>query len=563
MKRHVKNGRTRAVLTGAILISLAAAPAWAQQVPGSVAPGRIEQQFQGAPPVAPPTGAPVTPRGLPPAEAPPGAEQVHFVLQRVQIDGATVFRPSDFAPLYQDLIGKDVTLARMYQVAAAITAQYGNAGYILSQALVPAQQINGGVVRLQIVEGYVAKVTFRNDSGGPVDDGLLAAYGAKIARSQPLTAHDLERYLLLMNDLPGVSARALMQASATPGAADLVVVIDRKPYDALIGFDNRGNRFIGPYQATGSFSLNDLIGRDDRTGLRFINTVPLKDLHYGEISHDEPIFAEGTKLGIGAFYSDVHPGGSLNGLHDKDYSIWFQATHPFIRSRGENLSLRARFEISSFDAKLGSTLVSSDDLRVLRLQLAYDRVDTFWLTAGNQAALELSQGIGVAGARTQNARPGTSPTFTKVAATVSRDQPLFDHVSMVLASAGQYSRDVVPVSELFGFGGTEFGRGYDFSEIVGDSGLAGKAELRYTEIVSGGHLQAWQPYAFFDAGVVWNNFAFLTAKRQTATSTGVGVRATFDHNISGYVELGVPLTRKVAAENDKSPRGFFGVQMRF
>src|SRR6185437_12748072 len=100
--------------------------------------------------------------------------------------------------------------------------------------------------------------------------------------------------------------------------------------------------------------------------------------------------------------STATPGGSLNGLHDKDYSIWFQATHPFIRSRGENLSLRARFEISSFDAKLGSTLVSSDDLRVLRLQLAYDRVDTFWLTAGNQAALELSQGIGVAGARTQN-----------------------------------------------------------------------------------------------------------------------------------------------------------------
>ena len=555
--------RVAAWLTGAAVLSLAAVPVSAQQIPGAAAPGRVEQPFQGAPTVPPPSGAPVTPRGLAPAEAPPGADKVHFVLQRVQIEGATVFQPGDFAPLYQGLVGKDVTLAQMYQVAAAITAQYGNAGYVLSQALVPAQQINGGVVRLQVVEGYVAKVTFRNESGGAVDDGLLAAYGAKLARAQPLTARALERYLLLMNDLPGVSARALMQPSTTPGAADLVVVIERKPYDGLVGIDNRGNRFIGPYQATGALNLNDLIGRDDRTGLRVINTVPLRDLHYGELSHEEPIGDEGTKLAIGGFYTDSHPGASLDGLHNKDYSVWLQATHPFIRSRAENLMVRARLEISSFDGELGPTLISKDDLRVLRLQAAYDRVDTLWLTAANQAALELSQGIDALGARTVNARPGTDPSFTKVAATVSRDQPLFDRFSMLVASAGQYSQDVLPVSELFGFGGTQFGRGYDFSEIVGDSGFAAKAELRYTETVNGGRLQSWQAYTFFDAGVVWNNAAFIAAKRQTATSTGVGLRAAFDYNISGYVELGVPLTRKVAAEKDKSPRAFFGVQMRF
>jgi hemolysin activation/secretion protein len=562
MQNH-KCARAASLLTGAVLLGFAAAPLSAQQVPGTVAPGRIEQQFQGGPIIPPPSSAPVTPRGLAPAEAPPGADKVHFILQRVQIEGATVFQPSDFAPLYQDFVGKDVTLAQMYQVAAAITAKYGSAGYVLSQALVPAQQINGGIVRLQVVEGYVAKVTFRNDSGSAVDDSLLAAYGAKLSRSQPLTAGALERYLLLMNDLPGVSARALMQPSITPGAADLVVVIERKLYDGLVGIDNRGNRFIGPYQATGAFNLNDLIGRNDRTGLRIINTVPLRDLHYGELSHEEPIGDEGTKLAIGGFYTESRPGASLQGLHNKDYSIWAQATHPFIRSRTENLMVRARVEVSSFDGELGPTLVSDDDLRVLRLQVAYDRADTLWLTAANQAAVELSQGIDAFGARTLNARPGTDPSFTKVAASVSREQPLFDRFSMLVASAGQYSQDILPVSELFGFGGAQFGRGYDFSEIVGDSGFAAKAELRYTEAVNGGRLQAWQAYTFFDAGVVWNNAAFVAAKRQTATSTGVGLRATFDYNISGYVELGVPLTRKVAAENDKSPRAFFGAQMRF
>ncbi len=543
-----------------------ALPAWAQQqVPGSVAPGRVEQPFQ--PPTTPPpvAGEPIVPPGLAPAEAPPGAENVRFILKEIVIEGATAIPAASLAPLYQERLDREATLRDVYSIAAAITAQYGAAGYVLSQAVIPAQRISGGIVHIRVVEGFVATVTFKNESGAPVDDRLLRAYGDKIAAAHPLRADVLERYLLLMNDLPGVTARSYMQPSAgTAGAADMVVVIERKLYDVSASVDNRGTRFLGPYQGLLAVSLNNALGLDERTTLRGINTAPLRDLHYIEISHDEQLGSEGTKATLGGFFTDARPGSFLTGLHDRDLSAWAQLVHPFIRARGENLSVRARIEVDELNAYQSGVQISRDELRILRVQASYDVIDTLWHhPAADLITVEASQGLPIA-ASTTSARPGTSLSFTKVAGLASRNQPLFGDFSAFAAVSWQASGAVLPPSEEFGVGGTEFGRGYDPSELIGDSGLAGKIELRWTQELSRIWLRTYQLYAFFDAGAVWSNLHVSGAHSEsTGTSTGAGARLTLDHGLSGYVELGAPLTRVVAAEGNKSPRLFFGVTGRF
>ena len=128
-----------------------------------------------------------------------------------------MFTQADFAPLYQPLLGKDITLAQIYDVAAAITAKFGKAGYTLSVALVPAQRISTGVVHIQVVEGYVDQIFIKTEDGTDITSELRA-YLAKIAAVRPLRQADLGRHLLLANDLPGVQARAVLAPSETPGA---------------------------------------------------------------------------------------------------------------------------------------------------------------------------------------------------------------------------------------------------------------------------------------------------------------------------------------------------------
>jgi hemolysin activation/secretion protein len=543
-----------------------ALPALAQVPPGAgtVAPGRVEQPFR--PPTTPPPvgGAPIVPPGLAPTQAPPGAAQAHFILQKVVIDGATAISPADLAPLYQGMIGQDVTLQQIYDLAASMTAKYGSAGYILSQAVVPAQRIANGVVRIEIVEGFVDKITFKNETGAPLDDHLMQAYAAKISASRPLQASELERYLLLMNDLPKVSARSYMQpSSGTPGAADMVVVVERKTFDGEASIDNQGSKFLGPYEGLIEGNLNNVLGRDERTGIRYVNTLPFNELHYAEVYHDEQIDTEGTKATFDFYWTHANPGSFLTGLTDIDYSGSAQVTHPFIRSRAQNLIGLARFEVDNLAANLTGIPITNDHLRVLRTQLSWNGIDAFWNSASSDAFVEYSQGLPVFGAMTSLSRPGATATFAKFTGQVSRDQGIGGDFSVYGAITGQVSDQILPASEEFGFGGAQFGRGYDPSEILGDSGIAGKAELRWGQQV-GNWLQDYQFYAFFDAGSVWSNVVVPgSTGQQTGTSTGAGARFNLDLGISGYAEVAVPLTRIVAAEGNKNPRFFFGVSKKF
>src|SRR5437868_9848491 len=133
----------------------------AQVIPPGAQPGREREQL--APPVqgprAQPGGATIT---LPSTVAPAGAESIRLTVSLVVITGATVYSDEDFAPLYADLIGGEVSLAAIYDLARRITVKYGAAGYVLSRAIVPPQNFSprGAVVRIQVVEGYVDKVVW-------------------------------------------------------------------------------------------------------------------------------------------------------------------------------------------------------------------------------------------------------------------------------------------------------------------------------------------------------------------------------------------------------------------
>jgi hemolysin activation/secretion protein len=103
-------------------VSFAAA---AQAIPPSEQPGRERQRFTEPPsPLAEPAGPRIA---LPSTVAPEGAEKIRLKIPAIRIEGVTVYRPEDLAVLYQDMIGREVTLTAVYDLAQRITARYGMA----------------------------------------------------------------------------------------------------------------------------------------------------------------------------------------------------------------------------------------------------------------------------------------------------------------------------------------------------------------------------------------------------------------------------------------------------
>lgn len=553
------------------LVMFATLNAFAQTpVPGAAQPGRIPAPLQ-QPPEPLSREAPLLVRpGTAPTVAPLGARDHRFTLRRVVIVGGTVYAEPVLAALYRGQVGRQITVADLYAIANAISVKYRNDGYLLSQAIVPPQRIRDGVARIRIVEGYVGHV--RVVGAVPAGSDYIQRIADKITRDRPLRAQTLERYLLLINDLPGVTAQsALRPAGRGVGGAELIVTVSQKTVDGSLGFDNRAGHYFGDFEANGGFGLNSLFGQYERFSARLLASTDWR-MRYVDLGATLPVGTEGLKFQLRGLFGEDRPGEALAPLdiHDSSYLISAGGDYPIIRSRQENWRVSGEFDVRDTTSDVRAAPSHAEDaLRVLRLGTTYDRTDVLTgPVALNLVSAQVSQGLDFLGASDpgpERTRANGQPGFTKLNVYVSRDQPLVGPVSLFLAGAGQASPNPLFFSEAFGIGGPQFGRAYDPSEVLGDSGIAGSAELRYTGPGEGVILRGFQLFTFVDGGEVRNNGALQPGLVRDASlvSTGFGLRANLAHGFAGAVEFDFPLNRVVQSLGDRDPRAFFSLEAQF
>ena len=185
------------------------------------------------------------------------------------------------------------------------------------------------------------------------------------------------------------------------------------------------------------------------------------------------------------------------------------------------------------------------------------------------AQVKLSQGLNLFGeTRTGtldlSRADGHSAFHTRGTANVGRLQPLSDEVRLYVAGEGAaHAWSPLLSSEQFGFGGQQFGRAFDPSELTGDDGIAGTTELRLTVPTTIPKLGA-ELFGFVDAGRVWN---YVNDKPTCASSTGLGIRGSYGRGYGQALPtIAQPLNHAVAAPeygNGKNPRGFFSLNASF
>lgn len=552
-----------------VLVTLSTG-AWAQNVPQSVEPGHLERRFE-QPKVPKSVEEPIIRVPGDQTSPPKEAASTMFDLSGIVVDGSTVYQPNDFLPLYESILGKTVSLAHIFEIANAITAKYRADGYILSQAVVPAQRIRDGLVTIRVVEGFIDKISIEGNRRDFRD--LIGTYGEKIISSRPLHIEALERYLLLANDLPGHEVHSVLRPSKDiSGAADLTLIVDYKPVRASLSIDNRGSEYTGPNEGSVVVQGNSLAGLGERTQVSYIlapkdNDGDGEELRFFDIYHEETVGAEGTQIRFRASRGLSHPGGALE---DQDIvgsssSFTLSVSHPLIRSRQQNLQVGLEFSIRNSQTKLLGDELSDDKLRAVRLSGTYDVIDPWGgvslLSAG------LSQGLEIMGSSRSGAsnlsRSDGKPDFFKINADASRLQKITNNLNVFVALTGQMAASDLLAAEEFSVGGSQFGRGYDSSETTGNDGFATKVEVQWTEHPDFFGLRDYQFYVFHDFGAVWKVHPTDT---DTLSSAGAGVRFNITDFLSGYLEYAQPLTRPVSARSSDGKsddhRIFFSMTVR-
>lgn len=523
------------------------APALAQtppDVPRSLEPSRAMENLMTAPkPKASPQ--PIVPLLRGQAE-PENAAAIAFVFREMRLKGATALPIEDLIALWGYAPGDTVTVRDLFIYANALTNLYTTRGYGLSFAVVPEQQIEDGAVIIRIVEGFIDRVEIAGEESA-VRGTLrrrLESFAEKIKASRPLKTADMERYLLLMNDLPGVEASGtLSPARGVEGGSVLrIEVKSRKGFQASAGYNNHLPRSLDRHVAGGSVQANGLL-----TGLESATLGGWKsavgDAYWsasGAASYN--VGAEGLRLTAHGAVSDSTPSDEfLTALEyaGRTTTAGFSLDYPLIRSRTRNLHIGVAGTISNSDSEiLGEPLVR-DRLRMVEGSLTYDVADA--IQGVTYAKLSVKQGLAALSAE-GNSRANGDPEFTALALEAQRMQPLFEFAggqfSATLSARAQAAlgpKGLFSAAEC-AFGGRYLGRGYDSGDIIGDHCALGGLEIAWTRQVMGG-LNA-SLYGFVDGGAVWQKGPLEPEERRerSAASAGVGLRLDFTKRVSGVVE---------------------------
>lgn len=544
------------------------APAHAQleQQTGSADVGRIDRELS-RPELTVQAGPDISIQNAPPLEAPEGAEDIRFTLGGVQFIDAQSYSDGELSALYQDMVGTEISLADVYALANTLTLKYRDDGYILTRVIIPPQTIEGGVIQLQAVEGFIDNITVQGEGEGEAALQLIRDYASRIRDDGTLTIETLERNLLLINDLPGVSARSVISPSlTTPGGADLLIIVNREHYEAELGMNNHGSRFLGPFQVYANGVAKSLYGWNESITAQFVTAPDAgAELTYGSIIYAQPVGKYGTVLSAGFSITDTDPGFTLDpfGVNGLSRTISLQAKHPIIRSRESNLTARLGFDWRDTTNKNIIEPTRKDYLRVLRAGAQYDFVDRLMGVAVNAIDIQISQGIDGLGASDKGdsnmSRPDGDPSFTKAEIQIQRLQRVTSSVNVLLQGRAQLANNALLSSEEFGLGGYSSVRGYEPSEVVGDDGMSGKIELQWNTPADG-----VQAFTFLDSGTVWDKDSTTSAnKRNSLTSTGIGFRLDLPYGFDSELVAAQPMNRNIATRDKRDPQFFFSLSKQF
>jgi hemolysin activation/secretion protein len=268
---------------------------------------------------------------------------------------------------------------------------------------------------------------------------------------------------------------------------------------------------------------------------------------------------------FGASASRAHDGTvplSIPNENDVD-RLYARITTPLLRARSQSLWAGLMLDIRDTKELVLAATPVDEGTRVLRGSLSYTLVDG--ATRGD-VQLEISHGFDVFGG-SSNAdmnltRADARPEFTKVRLDASLLHRFSSEWEATVMAAGQLSDGALVSAEEFGGGGARFGRAYDYSEIIGDHGVAVAAELRRNWRAPIAFLTNIQLYAFADVVSIWNaGYNPSSLPDADLSSAGLGARVSARPGITATVEGAKPLTRDVAAEGDRDPRVFVSLAL--
>lgn len=461
-------------------------------------------------------------------------------------------------------LGSPVKMKDLLEICRQVTAYFQDKNQPVVTAMIPEQEVRGGVVQILVVRGKLGKVKVQGNRYFKTEN---IQETVRIREGEDIDVGTLTDDVNWLNSNPFRSVTPSLAPSDKPGQTDVVLEVkDRFPFRPFVAYDNFGIQSLGYDRYSTGFTFMDVwTGLDQQVNYQYLTSGGFNNLiaNSGAYSlalpwqHNLAIFGSYSKSNpsdVGPFdqsgyywqvsgrYTIPLPTLSLIEGLDYRHQIYggydFKAANSDIFFSGQNLAatpggLVGLYQISQFS--LGYSLTMSDIIG----STGFETV--MYGSPGGMSSNNDNTAF-------QNINAGAKAQYVYGKFSLNRLFRLPGDAAVVLSGQiQQTSQDLMP-SESFGIGGYDTVRGYDQRSANGDNGYLGNAEVRTPPVsfwqICGADeaLDRLVLLGFFDWGQTMQYSSNSTTSQNfTLASAGPGLRYTIGPYFSLRLDWGFQL----------------------
>lgn len=401
-------------------------------------------------------------------QVPPGGRPVP--VERFEITGNTLLSDAEMQDVLSRYEGEAHTLEEIYAIADHLTGLYRDRGYTLANVMVPAQRVDQGVVRLEVIEGRIDSLHVEGNERYRTETILRQLDTLDTGRA--FRARDLESEILRLNDMPGLDVRAVVKPGAEYGTSDITFRVNETPASYRFATDNHGRDSIGEHRLSADATLNSLTGRGDR--LRANVLVSESGLlKYGQLAWGFPVDAAGGRLR--GSYSDARyevSGADFDPLdiEGSNTSARVDYLRPLLRTRTDTLLVGVALSHTETDTDSLGQRIAETSLTLYEASLYYSHIGE------NRSVSSVSASIATNFRDNPDGLPRNRQRG-RFRLDGNTSIPFADNNLLILRAGMAYSPEPLADTQKFSVGGPHLLRGYLPSEARGDSGYYLSTEL--------------------------------------------------------------------------------------
>ena len=473
----------------------------------------------------------------PPAPAPsgdkaPAAQGPAISVQRFEVVGSNLLSPEQIKAATAPFVNRPIGIAGLQEAADALATAFRDAGWLV-RTYVPEQDFVDGKVTIRAEPAVLGRLDYQAQSLKRLPLKLVEDILNKAVQvGQPIRVDQLNRALLLADDLVGVTVSGLLREGDKPGQTDVVLSVAEEP--ALFGeaaLDNWGSNSTGATRLSSNINGNSLLGLGD---LSTLNAIATEGSTYVRLGATLPVGNNGLRIGLNVSDMRYRVLTAQFSAFRGDSNVYgADISYPLVRSRQYNLYAKAAADIKTMNNYNGSLLNSANTSKVATLGLSGNLFDAWFGGGASSASLNYHRGsIALDSAAAQSSSDTaqrSAGSYDKWRFSLSRQQELARNLTLFISGSGQRAGRNLDSSEKFYLGGPTAVRAYPNSEGGGDNGHMLTAELRWRA------LPGWVITGFADAGQITinrdNNFAgasALNSYRLAGAGLGLSWQASRD-----------------------------------